>query len=83
MNPTPKEYSAAEAKRMLEELAPYFAELERRAIEDIVRIPSWHRWADRKRRVLADRINVIREVQAQLQSIIVIGKQSNRVTRVA
>lgn len=79
----PKEYSASEAKRMLEELAPYFAELERRAIEDIVRIPSWYRWADRKRRCLADRINVIREVQAQLTSIIVIGKQSARVNRVA
>jgi len=83
MNPTDKEYSAAEAKRLLEELAPYFAELERRTIEDMVRLPSWHRWADRKRRCLADRINVIREVQAQLQSIIVIGKASARISRVA
>lgn len=84
MNPTPKEYSAAEAKRLLEELAPYFVELERRAIEDMVHIPSWHRWADRKRRCLADRINVIREVQAQLHSVIVVGKQSaERISRVA
>ncbi|HXK16799.1 MAG TPA: hypothetical protein VNG33_03260 [Polyangiaceae bacterium] len=79
----PKEYSASEAKRLLDELGPYFAELERRAIEDIVRIPSWNRWADRKRRCLADRINVIREVQAQLHSIIAVGKQSARVSRVA
>ena len=83
MNPTPKEYSASEAKRLLEELAPYFAELERRAIEDIVHIPSWHRWADRKRRCLADRINVIRELRAQLQSVIMIGKTQDRISRVA
>jgi hypothetical protein len=76
----PKEYSAAEAKRLLEELAPYFAELERRAIEDIVRIPSWNRWSDRKRRCLADRINVVREVQAMLKVIVVNGKP--RVNRV-
>lgn len=81
----PKEYSASEAKRMLDEMAPYFAELERRAIEDMVRIPGWYRWGDRKRRLLADRVNVIREVQAQLQSIIVVGKQAavRSVSRVA
>ncbi len=79
----PKEYSASEAKRLLDELAPYFAELERRAVEQMVGLPSWHRWADRKRRCLADRINVIREVQGQLHSVITMGKQSARVSRVA
>ena len=83
MNPNPKEYSAAEAKRLLGELEPYFAELERRAIEEIVSMPGWYRWSDRKRRCLADRISVIREVQAQLKSIIAVGALSPRVSRVA
>ena len=76
----PKEYSASEAKRLLEELAPYFAELERETLEAIVRIPAWYRWSDRKRRCLADRINVIRDVQAKLKTIIAMGKpRTNRV----
>lgn len=69
----PKEYSGAEAKRLLEEMAPYFAELERRAVEEMVTTCSWDDESDRKRRCLADRITVIRDVQAQLKSIITVG----------
>jgi hypothetical protein len=38
---TPKEYSASEAKRLLEELAPYFAKLERDTVEEMVLVRSW------------------------------------------
>ena len=70
---TPKEYSASEAKRLLEELAPYFAELERDAIEEIVRTVSWDEDSDRKRRCLVDQITAIRKVQARLASVISVG----------
>jgi len=75
----PKEYSASEAKRLLEELAPYFAELERRAVEEMVTTCSWDDESDRKRRCLADRITVIRDVQVQLKSTIIQGAQKRAV----
>jgi hypothetical protein len=71
---TPKEYSAAEAKRLLEELAPYFAELEHRTVEEMLQTRNWDEESDRKRRCLADKITAIRDVQSQLRSIIVAGK---------
>ena len=80
---TPKEYSASEAKRLLEELAPYFAELERRAVEEMVQVRSWDEESDRKRRCLADKITTIRDVQSQLKSIIMVGEQSTRPKYVA
>jgi hypothetical protein len=83
MNPTPKEHAASEAKRLLEEMEPYFAELERRSLEEILRIPGWGPEDDQKRRCLADRIVVVRDVKAQLQSIIAIGKRPPSINRVA
>jgi hypothetical protein len=80
---TPKEYSASEAKRLLDELAPYFAKLERDAVEEMVLVRSWDEESDRKRRCLADRITVIRDVQAQLKSIILVGAQAGRPKYVA
>lgn len=69
----PKEYSAAEAKRLLEELAPYFAELERQATEEMVATTTWDEESDRKRRYFADHIKVIRDVQGKLKSVIAQG----------
>ncbi len=83
MNVNPQEYASSEAKRILGELAPYFAELEKRALEDMVRTPTADKRSDRKRRCLVERIKVIRDVQAQLHSIIMVGAQSARVSRVA
>ena len=70
---TPKEYSAAEAKRLLEELAPYFAELERRVVEEMVATNSWDEESDRKRRCLADQITAIRDVQTKLGIVVAQG----------
>ena len=80
---TPKEYSASEAERILKEVAPYFSELERRTVEEMVQVRSWDEESDRKRRCLADRITVIRDVQAQLKSIILVGAQADRPKYVA
>jgi hypothetical protein len=80
---TPKEYSASEAKRLLDELAPYFTKLERDTVEEMVLVRSWDEESDRKRRCLADRITVIRDVQSQLKSIILVGAQAGRPKYVA
>ena len=69
----PKEYSAAEAKRLLEELAPYFAELEKWAVEEMVKTTTWDEESDRKRRYYADHIKVIRDVQIKLGSVVAMG----------
>ncbi len=71
----PKEYSAAEAKRLLEELAPYFADLERQVLEEIVNTCSWDEDSDRKRRCLSDQIVAIRKVQARLKSVIAVSRE--------
>ena len=71
---TPQEYSASEAKRLLEELAPYFAKLEHDTVEEMVRVRNWDEESDRKRRCLADRITAIRDVQSMLRTIILSGK---------
>lgn len=80
---TPKEYSASEAKRLLEELAPYFVQLERNAIEEMVQTDSWDETGDRKRRCLAERITVIRDLQSQLRAVILAGAQLQRPKYVA
>lgn len=72
---TPKEYSASEAKRLLEELAPYFAELERDAVEELVKTNAWDEDSDRKRRGLVDQISAIRKVQTRLAAVITAGAQ--------
>lgn len=73
-----KEYSAAEAKRLLEELAPYFAELEKQCVEEMVATTTWDEASDRKRRYYADHIKVIRDVQGRLKSIIQIAAPNVR-----
>lgn len=78
----PKEYSASEANRLLEELKPYFAELERRVVEEMVATCSWDEDSDRKRRCLADKITAIRDVQGQLKSVVLQGSHK-RATWVA
>lgn len=75
---TPKEYAASEADRLLEEIKPYFAEIERRTVEEMVQVRSWDEESDRKRRCLADKITTIRDVQSQLKSIIMAGAQAAR-----
>lgn len=71
----PKEYSASEANRLLDELKPHFAELERRVVEEMVATCSWDEDSDRKRRCLADKITAIRDVQVLLRTVVALGAQ--------
>jgi hypothetical protein len=75
----PKEYSAVEAKRLLDDLAPYFVELERHVVEEMVATSSWDEDSDRKRRCLADQITAIRDVQGKLKSVIAQGAMKRAV----
>lgn len=70
---TPKEHSALEAKRLLDDLTPYLDELERQVVEEMVRTNSWDESSDRKRRCLADQIQAIRDVKVKLESVITVG----------
>lgn len=68
------------ARRILSEplLREAFAALEAKAVEDLVSAPSFSLFGDRKRRRLADRIRVIREVQSFLETEIALGNQARR-----
>jgi hypothetical protein len=72
-----KQYSASEAKRLLEELAPYFAKLEKQTIEDLV-IAAKDRSTDTDRRhtCLMERLLVLRDLESQLRAVILAGAQS-------
>ncbi len=75
---TPKEYSAVEAQRLLGELKPYFAELEKQCVEEMISTTTWDEDSDRKRRYYADHIKVIRDVQAKLKSVITVAAPNVR-----
>lgn len=71
------ERRAAEARRLLDE--PLFKEalsaIEQQAIEELLRVPFW---SDRRRRMLADRVRVIRGIRDHLRTVIMAGEDSNR-----
>lgn len=75
---TPKEYGASEAKRILGDVEPYFAELEKRCVEEMIRTCSWDEESDRKRRCLADKIQAMRDLKAQLDSLIRVAAPNVR-----
>ena len=74
---TPAEHRAAEARRLLDEplLNEALDKLEHDAIEEILRLPFW---SDRKRRMMADRIRVIRSIRGHLRSIVLTGVDATR-----
>lgn len=71
------EHRAAEAQRLLDEplLNEALSKLEQSAIDEILRLPFW---ADRKRRMLTDRVRVIRGMREHLRSVILTGVESTR-----
>lgn len=66
---------ASDAQRILDEpvLRDTFAAMERDALEELLAIKAAWPWADRKRRMLADRINVIRDLKHRLAMSIQMG----------
>ena len=73
------EHRAAEARRLLDEplLNEALNGLEAQAIEEMLRVPFWN---DRKRRLLTDRVRVIRGIRDHLQSAVVNGVTRARPT---
>lgn len=71
------ERRALEARRLLDDplLNEAFAAIEQEAINEIIRVPFW---ADRKRRMLTDRVRVIRGIREHLRSVILTGRDGER-----
>lgn len=71
------ERRAAEARRLLDEplLNEAISKLERDTLDEILRAPFW---SDRKRRMLTDRVRVIRGIRDHLRSVILTGKEGER-----
>lgn len=68
---------AAEAQRLIDEplLKEALSKLEQAAIDEILRQPFW---ADRKRRMLTDRVRVIRGMREHLRHVILTGTETER-----
>lgn len=68
-------HRVAEARRLLDEplLIEAFDKVEHMAIEEILALPMG---ADRKRRILTDRVRTIRAVKAHLHNLIASGEQA-------
>ena len=71
------DHRALEAQRLLDEplLNEALEKLEQSAIDEILRLPFW---SDRKRRMLTDRVRVIRGIRDHLRSVILTGSELNR-----
>lgn len=72
-------FRASEANRLLKEplLAEAFAELERAALEEALRVPWWRPWGQAKRNALLMRVQVVRDLRQRLRNQIVIGGGSS------
>lgn len=75
---TDAERRASEARRLLNEplLVEAFDKLESRLTEQLLALPTWR--GEKQRRALIDRINAIRDLRAELETVIVIGDQLAR-----
>lgn len=73
-------HRAQEARRLLDEplLKEALDRIEQDTVEEILRLPFW---ADRKRRMLTDRIRVIRGMRDHLRSVILTGEENSRKPR--
>lgn len=71
------ERRAAEARRLLDEplLNEALELLEQQAVNEILRVPFW---ADRRRRMLTDRVRVIRGIRDHLRTVIMAGDDGSR-----
>ena len=48
--------------------------IEKRAIDDARNVKGWMPGADRRRRHLIERANIVREIRAELQSVVTTGR---------
>lgn len=70
-------HRVSEARRLLDEplLAEALEKIEKASIEEMLKLPFW---ANRRMRMVADRIRVIRSIRAHLQNVIVNGEEALR-----
>ena len=68
---------ASEAQRLLDEplLNEALDRLEQDTLNEILGAPFW---SDRKRRMLTDRVRVIRGIREHLRSVILTGRDADR-----
>ena len=57
--------------------------IEKRAVEELLKVPTFARWGDRKRRALTDRVNAIRDLRSALETELALGRQAAEVKRFA
>lgn len=75
------EYRAMKARQLLEDevLIEALASIETKAMRAALAVPAWHgKLGDRKRRVLLEKVNLVKELRSELQSVITAGKQAAR-----
>ena len=59
-------------------LVEALAKMESAAIETAISCPPWHVWGRKKRDAALQRVEVIRELRSDLQTLIAVGKQDAR-----
>ena len=75
------EYRADKARQLLDDvvLKEAFEAIEAKALRDAMSVPFWHGpVGDRKRRRALERMNLIKELRSQLESVILDGKRAAR-----
>jgi hypothetical protein len=50
--------------------------IEKRYIEELLRVSPWRPFSDAKRRALIDRVNAVRELRSALESEMALGRQA-------
>lgn len=76
---TDKQRRSAEAQRLLDEplLNEAIDKIEQKAVNEILKC---HFWQDRKRRMLVDRVNVVRDIKQHLKAAILDALETNKRT---
>ena len=69
---------ASDAHRLLNEpvLRDALKALEDDALEELLATKTMWRWGDRKRRILADRVNAIRDLRHRLEITVEMGRHT-------
>jgi hypothetical protein len=77
MDKTEKERRGYEAQRLMQEplLNEAFDKIEQEAVDEMLALPFW---SDKKRRMLVDRIKVIRDFRSHLTSVITSGSTNRK-----
>tara|TARA_R110000868_G_scaffold401128_1_gene676440 strand:- start:129 stop:392 length:264 start_codon:yes stop_codon:yes gene_type:complete len=76
---TDERIQRGERARMLMQdplLSEVMDSIEKRYMEELLRVSSWRPFSDAKRRALIDRVNAVRELRSALESEMALGRQA-------